>query len=361
MRIVGFISMFVGFPAGTFFFAWFSSVVNGSWSWPIAAVWAAVAATTISALFFGAAQRLSAVSAEEVLADDDRLPVIYMRSFKDDDMEGSKAVFPRLQNQVGLLPKAARTEEEVLASILHDFGPVVAIGKPGEKTPTLGAARMYVSNEEWQEKANALIRNGKMVVLRLGQTEGFWWELERTIRQVNPHQLIVLVPCIPDRAVREAVRRRAESLFPKELPKFARDAEMVRGVGTLNGYLYFDADWTGHYVDLTRRLWPLIALPRVIGLGGPSANLKYGLRQVYAAHGARWAPPPVRILETALAALLLLTVLAAFVGLVTGNQFVLRVLKGSHLYVLVAVLFVVLRWLDKRRNSNRRERNGFSA
>ncbi len=360
LRIASFVILFAGLPAGSFFFVMFY-LEDGSWSWLTAAVSVAIAAATVAGILLASARSLIAASAEEVLAADARAPVIYMRSFKDDDAGGSTAVFPPLRWQMGFLPKTARTEEEVLAGMLNDFGPVVTIGKPEEKLRPLGAARMYVSNQEWQEKASALIRSARMVVLRLGQTEGFWWELEHTIRQVNPHQLIVLVPLIRDRAAREAVRRRAEGLFPKPLPEFARDAEMVRGVGSLKGYLYFDLDWTGHYVDMTRRLWPLIALPRVIGFGGPSARLKYGLRPVYVALEAPWTPPPVRKLETALVVMLLLAVLTIFVGLATGNQIAISVFECATGIVLVAALLAVLGWIDKRRTRKGREKNGFGA
>src|SRR5208283_10192 len=107
----------------------------------------------------------------------------------------------------------------------------------------------------------------------------------------------------PDRAARETIRRRAEALFPKPLPEFTRSGSRIAGVGSLRGYLYFDADWTAHYVDMTRRIWTLKTLPRFLGFGKPSAKLKYALQPVYASHAVRWTPPPVRKLATTLCAI----------------------------------------------------------
>jgi hypothetical protein len=127
--------------------------------------------------------------------------------------------------------------------------------------------------------------------------------LENAIRQMNPHQLIVLVPLIRDSNAREIIRRRAEALFPKPLPEFTRAASRIAGVGSLRGYLYFDSDWTSCYVDMTQRIWTLKTLPRFLGFGKPSAKLKYAMQPVHASHAVRWTPPPVRKVATTLCAI----------------------------------------------------------
>jgi hypothetical protein len=49
------------------------------------------------------------------------------------------------------------TEEEQLAMVMNEIGPFIAIGRPGEQWPELGAARMYVGDDEWQATINNLI------------------------------------------------------------------------------------------------------------------------------------------------------------------------------------------------------------
>lgn len=245
------------------------------------------------------ARKFTAASAEEVLTADPRPPVIYMRSFKDD----AAASMPVMSGPPGwavLFPKELVTEEELVARILNDFGPMVTIGRPGEALRELGAARMYVGEQAWHEKVTELMQSAKLVVLRLGQTEGLWWELEQAIGKMRPEQLLVFVPRIGDKAAREAIRRRAEAVFPKPLPEFAHSNSSWGNVGSLRGVLYFDPDWTAHYIDLTRRIFTLKTLPRFLGFGKPSAKLKYALRPVFASHGVAWTPPPVRKLATTL-------------------------------------------------------------
>jgi hypothetical protein len=263
------------------------------------------------------AKKYAAVSAEEVMAADTRPPVLYLRSFMD-DAAASGPVLSGPPGWVLLFPKELVTEEELLARTLKDFGPVVTIGKPSEELRQLGAARMYVSDAEWQEKVSSLIHSSQLVVLRLGQTEGFWWELENAIRQMNPHQLVVLVPTIRKQDARDTIRRRAEALFPKPLPEFTRATGMHVGVGSLRGYLYFDPDWTAHYVDMTRRIWTIKTLPRFLGFGKPSAKLKYALQPLYSSHGLTWTPPPVRRVATTLAAIWLVAATAIVVLVIAG-------------------------------------------
>src|SRR5580698_40746 len=121
---------------------------------------------------------------------------------------------------------------------------------------------------------------------------------------------MIFVPRVREKAAREAIRRRAEELFPKPLPEFSRSDKLVAGVGSLRGILYFDPDWTAHYIDLTRRIWTLKTLPRYLGFGKPSAKLKYALQPVFVSHGVAWAPPRVRKLATTLAGIWLVAALS---------------------------------------------------
>ena len=282
--------------------------------WHYVAMFVSIVISAIVIQIFLRARKFTVASAEEILTTDPRPPVIYMRSFKDD----AAASMPVMSGPPGwaiLFPKELVTEEEIVAHILNDFGPMVTIGKPGEQLRELGAARMYVSDQEWQEKVAALMRSAKLVVLRLGQTEGLWWELEQSIGKLRPEQLLVFVPRVREKAAREAIRRRAEALFPKPLPEFTRSDKLVAGVGLLRGILYFDPDWTARYIDLTRRIWTLKTLPRFLGFGKPTAKLKYALRPVFASHGVAWAPPRVRKLAMTLVGIWLLGALTT-VGII---------------------------------------------
>jgi hypothetical protein len=64
---------------------------------------------------------------------------------------------------------------------------VVAVGKPQEHLPPLGAARLYVRSEDWQSKVKRLMRQAQAVVLVLftrnlqdqaHKAQGFQWEIQ---------------------------------------------------------------------------------------------------------------------------------------------------------------------------------------
>jgi TM2 domain-containing membrane protein YozV len=129
--------------------------------------------------------------AADVLARDARPPVLYLRAFRDDDQallddhglplleHGARAVF-------------WRTPEQELAVLLQRIGPVVAIGKPGEPLPALGAARLYVEHADWQREVGALMQRAALVVLRVGNSPGVVWEIEQALTQI-PRQRLLLI------------------------------------------------------------------------------------------------------------------------------------------------------------------------
>src|SRR5262249_52435183 len=71
---------------------------------------------------FAAARRMVLKPIDLVLAQDTRPPVIYLRSFVKDQESG------------GFLSWKSTIEQQV-ASVMRDYGPVIAIGKPGESLP----------------------------------------------------------------------------------------------------------------------------------------------------------------------------------------------------------------------------------
>jgi hypothetical protein len=118
------------------------------------------------------------------------------------------------------------TAEELLAKRLGKLGPVIAIGRPGEPLPPLGAARFYVSHERWQEKVADVLRASQMVVWMTGVTKGLRWELDYLIKSTVPSQIIVWAhPHLIRRTTggREAewrsFRERLGDLFPLPLPE----------------------------------------------------------------------------------------------------------------------------------------------
>lgn len=178
-------------------------------------------------------------------------PIVYLRSFIDD---------PGGARVVGL-----STEEEQIAIALDPLGPFVALGRPGEMLPQVGAARIYVKNERWREVVEEFLLKSQLAIMRIGRTQGFWWEFRRAVQIVPPERLLLLVPC--DKPLYKDFCINAESIIPSgRLPPyvgglrdtgtlgrwaheiFFRAFPYIGRMGSLRGLIFFDPDWTPHFV-----------------------------------------------------------------------------------------------------------------
>lgn len=110
--------------------------------------------------------------------------VLYLRSFVDDTTT-KKGVSSFIDN---------RTEEEIVIDVFSDIAPVYAIGDPKDKKMPHGASRIYVSDEEWQSTVYELALKAELVLLRLGKTDSFWWEVEMVISNIPLNKIIFIVP-----------------------------------------------------------------------------------------------------------------------------------------------------------------------
>lgn len=154
--------------------------------------------------------RLQAADPSTRLSEDRRLPILYLRSFEEDMSAQSK------------LDGSSEVEVQ-LRPLLEEFGPVVAIGHPGDELPPLGAARLYVDDKQWRTTVTDMMKEAQLVVVQVGTTEGLLWELETTIEHVPPERLLISLPFDKGAAKREeiyaAFRNCTVSLFPRPLPR----------------------------------------------------------------------------------------------------------------------------------------------
>ena len=131
------------------------------------------------------------VPAEQLLAGDPRQPVLYLRSFETDS-----EIFLRPD---GFLNKATTilfdyavtfSPEQELAEVMNRVGPVIAIGKPGEPLPELGAARFYVGDADWKAKVIDMMARSRLVIIRTGSTPNLEWEIEQAMTRVPRRQIL---------------------------------------------------------------------------------------------------------------------------------------------------------------------------
>ncbi len=160
----------------------------------------------------GYGRRLRTMPAQTQLERDKRAPVLYLRSFEDDDLLDPT---PRMIPLGDFFP---RRYEESLVKPLASIGPMVSIGRPGNKLPMLGGARLFVSDENWQSAVAHLRGHASAVVLMIGRTDGLWWEVESSIREVEPGKLLFFFPYVEESGRRDTLTQRFLGYRPAQMP-----------------------------------------------------------------------------------------------------------------------------------------------
>jgi hypothetical protein len=132
------------------------------------------------------AKRLTEPMVKEERGRDSRRPVVFLRSFAEDQID---PVVAEIRRHWGQYP----TFELGLASAARRYGPFIAIAQPGQLSPG-GAAREEFSNERWQTAVRAWTDEALFIVLMAGITPGLHWELQHLIQQGHLAKLIILLP-----------------------------------------------------------------------------------------------------------------------------------------------------------------------
>lgn len=184
------------------------------------------------ALFERGKQHLSP-DAEEAMRSDPRAPVVYLRSFEDDDSPNNL--------------------EWALCDVMDDVGPFVAIGRPGDTIPPLGASRAYIKDKNWKNYVTGLLDRSALVVLLAGRTAGLKWELGQCGRRIDPERVVVLIP--KEREAYEQFRTNVQdSGIPIDLPPYPAENTARHKAGEICGLVHFDKDWRGSFIPFERAL-----------------------------------------------------------------------------------------------------------
>jgi hypothetical protein len=200
-----------------------------------------------------------------------RRPVLYLRSFDSDKkLENAHLVEGFIQ---------LSTEEEQFATALKPIGPVVAIGDPREKLPTLGADRVY-AGDTWRQNVLELLASARLVVVRLSATPGLQWELRQLVDHVEPTRLLLFLPLGCTYA---ALKAMAEPWLPKPLPAPSRKRTRI---GTLFAVVRFHEDWSPELLP-SRMAFTRMSLRRPL-----TPHLRFMLRPVFDQLGVTWTKPP---------------------------------------------------------------------
>ena len=275
----------------------------GQWDlgFPLTALAAggALAVTTIVGLYgrhlamTGRKQR--AALAAEATSRDPRPPVLYLRSFADDEVVAEAHIVR------GFIQLS--TEEEQFARVFNRIGPFVAIGDPREGLPDLGAARFYVGDDAWQQRVEDLLARARLVVLRLSATGGLLWELQAVIARSDPNKLLLLMPGSRERYA--SIADIANRWLPKPLPPLPKARTAI---GTLQGIVRFGSDWSPEFLP-SRMSYLRTSLSSPL-----TPPLLLTLRPVFEQLGVPWAKPRLGVFSVVMATMMV-AVLVLFVAL----------------------------------------------
>lgn len=315
---------------------------ESGWSTGFSAV---ISVFAVAALWlYRRSRQHEARSAAQAMADDPRAPVLYLRSFQDDGRmlvadEGG-AVAQKLFG--ALTPTSA---EEELADTLERVGPVVAIGKPGEPLPELGAARLYVGHDVWQEEVNALMRQAALVVVRVGTSPGVLWEINQALEHLQRERLVLVL--LGSAPLAPQIRERLSSVLGTALAAALPTPPRRWWAGSPNrrfGALVCFPPGAGACV-VPVRSWPLAwaDFGFFVTLRPAAGPLQRAWRDVFARLGLRWAAGPQR--NRRLNAVLL----AVWFGWCGAHWFYLGRPRRGRAYLLMLPIAILPSWYDALR------------
>ena len=148
--------------------------------------------------------KFDALSAEELLRRDPRPPVLYLRSFEQDRAFAAPSGL-ELQMRFGV----------------SGIGPLVGLGRPGDRMPIIGVPRLYAKSTNWEQQVSDWLHQAALVVIRAGLSDGLDWELGEIGRCVAPQRIVV----IPGRS--KKVWNGFVDRFPLRLPRQLDDACLI--------------------------------------------------------------------------------------------------------------------------------------
>ena len=173
---------------------------------------------------------LSYITAEEYLKGEEEF-YLYLRGFSDD--------LPF--NSSDKLPKGKFNETLLAEAVEYGLGiPMCALGMTKEIDCPLGAKRLYVNDDDWQEQVLQLMQRAKQIFILVNNRASCLWEIEQA--QTMKDKIVFIVD---DRDSYNQVRRLYGEMFDMPEPLqdntknffFRCGGETNELKASLNGYL----------------------------------------------------------------------------------------------------------------------------
>lgn len=146
-------------------------------------------------------RRMVFPTAERLLSEDDRAPIVLLRSFADDALTIKREVEiqelardgdeQRWETQTLLRDVSF---EEAVGDRLQRYGPLVAIGDPNEEDPLTRASRAFVSDDDWRAFVRDWMEKARYLVVICAPTDGLMWEVEQIVAREHLGKTLFLAP-----------------------------------------------------------------------------------------------------------------------------------------------------------------------
>ncbi len=129
--------------------------------------------------------------ASQILHQDPRPPVLFLRSFQSD----AARVKPWGSGMLPMYPQwMGKSFEEFLAPAMREAGPFIGLGDPEDYLPSLGASKVYQRDDTWQDTVLDFLRRAGLVILLEGDTPGLRWELGQVRQCCSPRSVFLVTP-----------------------------------------------------------------------------------------------------------------------------------------------------------------------
>lgn len=205
-----------------------------------------------------AAEIRLAPDAREVLSQDDRAPVLYLRPFTNDTNFVTVQVDPFLD------PSGEKTVqvEDCLLS-LNSLGPLVCIAEPAPISgmQAIGAYRDEPDTRGWQARVLELLDQACLVVMAIGDSPGIGWEIDQVRKRTPPESLLLFLPPQQNPTTKKRDREREararyeqfQKLFNQhfsiELPPFSQATYFIGFDAGGNPVLPHDSSKNEQWID----------------------------------------------------------------------------------------------------------------
>lgn len=144
------------------------------------------------------------------LGVDDAAPVLFLRSFEDDQFNFNGSAWNPLRRWLALW-SFRRNLDETLVDEVARYGRVVALGRPGETRIPFGSERYYSTHDDWQRVITETARRAHSIVIVAGDTPGVRWEYALLAREgLLDRTLLIFRPGVDA----QAGNRAALAAFP---------------------------------------------------------------------------------------------------------------------------------------------------